>query len=185
MQCVKCARGYKAVNNVCTKCEACTCNKNQIIVRGICIPKNYVNARPKYEEGSLHPLALLDVVKHEYLCMVRITFFATYTQQSLTQHHYPSSTWWALTKPLLSIRPVLCLCQFLLYLAIHIHPIPTSHPWHPEILLTKLSRVAKCPPKRYRNRLSYLWSEFNHVIKHRIQEILERNQHFMNIFVIQ
>ncbi|CAH0590089.1 unnamed protein product [Chrysodeixis includens] len=69
MQCVKCARGYKAENNVCTRCEACTCNKNQIIVRGICIPKNYVNARPKYEEGNLHPLALLDVVKHEYLCM--------------------------------------------------------------------------------------------------------------------
>lgn len=80
MQCVKCAKGYKAENNVCTKCEACTCNKNQIIVRGVCVPKNYVNARPKYEEGSLHPLALLDVVKHEYLCMVSKAFIASWTK---------------------------------------------------------------------------------------------------------
>uniref|UniRef100_A0A2H1WW50 SFRICE_028223 n=1 Tax=Spodoptera frugiperda TaxID=7108 RepID=A0A2H1WW50_SPOFR len=69
VQCVKCARGFKPVNNVCARCESCTCAKNQIIVRGICIPKTYVNSRPKYEENSLHPLALLDVVKHEYLCM--------------------------------------------------------------------------------------------------------------------
>ncbi|XP_022819611.1 meckelin-like [Spodoptera litura] len=69
VQCVKCARGFRPINNVCARCESCTCAKNQIIVRGICIPKTYVNSRPKYEENSLHPLALLDVVKHEYLCM--------------------------------------------------------------------------------------------------------------------
>ncbi|CAH0696027.1 unnamed protein product [Spodoptera exigua] len=69
VQCVRCARGFKPVNNVCTRCESCACAKNQIIVRGLCIPKTYVNSRPKYEENSLHPLALLDVVKHEYLCM--------------------------------------------------------------------------------------------------------------------
>ncbi|KAJ8717410.1 hypothetical protein PYW08_005809 [Mythimna loreyi] len=69
VQCVKCARGYKAQNNICTRCESCMCTKTQVIVRGICVPKAYVNSRPKYEENSLHPLALLDVVKHEYLCM--------------------------------------------------------------------------------------------------------------------
>ncbi|KAJ8718053.1 hypothetical protein PYW07_005983 [Mythimna separata] len=69
VQCVKCARGYKAQNNICTRCESCTCTKTQIIVRGVCVPKTYVNSRAKYEENSLHPQALLDVVKHEYLCM--------------------------------------------------------------------------------------------------------------------
>ncbi|PZC83076.1 hypothetical protein B5X24_HaOG208549 [Helicoverpa armigera] len=68
VQCVKCARGYKAENNMCVRCASCACAKHQIIVRGICVPKSYVNSRPKYEEGSLHPIALLDVVKHEYLC---------------------------------------------------------------------------------------------------------------------
>ncbi|CAH1640419.1 unnamed protein product [Spodoptera littoralis] len=76
VQCVKCARGFRPINNVCARCESCTCAKNQIIVRGICISKIYVNSRPKYEENSLHPLALLDVVKHEYLCMDSILIAA-------------------------------------------------------------------------------------------------------------
>ncbi|KOB78608.1 Transitional endoplasmic reticulum ATPase TER94 [Operophtera brumata] len=66
--CVKCARGYKAQSNTCVRCESCTCSKNQVVVKGICIPKGYVNMRPKYEEKLLHPLELLDIVKHEYLC---------------------------------------------------------------------------------------------------------------------
>ncbi|CAB3242384.1 unnamed protein product [Arctia plantaginis] len=68
VQCMKCARGFRAENNVCVKCESCVCTKSQIVVRGICVPKSYINNRPKYEENSLHPLALLDVVKHEYSC---------------------------------------------------------------------------------------------------------------------
>lgn len=72
VQCIKCARGFRAEGNVCVRCEACVCTKSQIVVRGTCVPKSYVSNRPKYEENSLHPLALLDVVKQEYLCTVRV-----------------------------------------------------------------------------------------------------------------
>nr|XP_037873553.1 meckelin [Bombyx mori] len=68
VQCVKCARGYKADNNVCFKCEGCACSKNEIVIRGICVPKTFLNTRPKYEKTLLHPLVLLDVIKYEYLC---------------------------------------------------------------------------------------------------------------------
>ncbi|KAG6454827.1 hypothetical protein O3G_MSEX008908 [Manduca sexta] len=69
VQCVKCARGYKAQGNICVRCEACTCNKDQVVVRGLCVAKSFVNNRPKYEEIVLHPTTLLDVVKYEYLCV--------------------------------------------------------------------------------------------------------------------
>ncbi|XP_059059582.1 uncharacterized protein LOC131852862 [Achroia grisella] len=66
--CVKCARGYKAQGNICVRCETCTCAKNQIVAKGICIPKRYLSERPKYEETKLHPSDVLEFVKHEYLC---------------------------------------------------------------------------------------------------------------------
>ncbi|OWR50833.1 Meckelin [Danaus plexippus plexippus] len=55
VQCVKCARGYKAVNNRCVWCEACSCKKYEIVVKGNCIPRKYVLDRPKYSENILHP----------------------------------------------------------------------------------------------------------------------------------
>ena len=70
VQCIKCARGYRASNNVCVKCEACTCNKYEIIVKGKCIPKKYVMERPKYAVNELHPEQLLEIVKLEYMCTV-------------------------------------------------------------------------------------------------------------------
>ncbi|XP_072942971.1 meckelin-like [Epargyreus clarus] len=66
--CVKCARGYKARDNKCVKCEACLCTKNEAVVHGVCVPKKYVNDRPKYQESVLHPSTLLEIVKQEYLC---------------------------------------------------------------------------------------------------------------------
>ncbi|KAJ0173981.1 hypothetical protein K1T71_010127 [Dendrolimus kikuchii] len=68
VQCVKCYRGYKAQANVCVKCESCACNKHQINVRDTCIPKGFINIRPKYEEKDLHPSEMLNILKHEYLC---------------------------------------------------------------------------------------------------------------------
>ncbi|CAK1584777.1 unnamed protein product [Parnassius mnemosyne] len=69
VQCVKCARGYKVQNNICTKCEICACNRNEVIVHGKCLPKKYVMQRPRYEEKRLHPSDLLDIVKYEYMCI--------------------------------------------------------------------------------------------------------------------
>ncbi|XP_031765636.2 uncharacterized protein LOC113521805 [Galleria mellonella] len=66
--CVKCARGYKAQGNICVRCESCACTKNQIVLKGICIPKRYLSERPKHEETKMHPSDLLEFVKHEYLC---------------------------------------------------------------------------------------------------------------------
>ncbi|XP_049877262.1 uncharacterized protein LOC126374615 [Pectinophora gossypiella] len=68
MQCVKCARGYRPYNNVCVRCESCVCAQQEIVVRGRCLPKRYVNDRPKYDETKMHPNELLDIVKHEYFC---------------------------------------------------------------------------------------------------------------------
>ncbi|XP_046970407.1 meckelin-like [Vanessa cardui] len=68
VQCIKCARGYKVFENRCVKCEACSCKKHEIIVRGRCIPKKYILSRPKYNENQLHPNELLEIVKLEYLC---------------------------------------------------------------------------------------------------------------------
>ncbi|CAH2235368.1 jg5936 [Pararge aegeria aegeria] len=73
VQCIKCARGYKAIDNRCVRCEACTCNKNEVIVKGKCIPKKYLLDRPKYTENSLHPDELLEIVKLEYLCTDTLT----------------------------------------------------------------------------------------------------------------
>ncbi|CAG5029880.1 unnamed protein product [Parnassius apollo] len=69
VQCIKCARGYKVQNNICTKCGSCACNRNEVIVHGKCLPKKYVIERPKYEEKHLHPSDLLDIVKYEYMCV--------------------------------------------------------------------------------------------------------------------
>ncbi|XP_045452713.1 meckelin-like [Melitaea cinxia] len=69
VQCIKCTRGYKVINNRCVKCEACSCKKHEIIVKGRCLPKKYVLDRPKYLENNLHPNELLEIVKLEYLCM--------------------------------------------------------------------------------------------------------------------
>ncbi|XP_073953557.1 uncharacterized protein [Choristoneura fumiferana] len=66
--CVKCARGYKPSGNACVRCAGCACARNEVIVRDACVPRSFVNARQKYE-GGLHPYALLDVVKYEYLCI--------------------------------------------------------------------------------------------------------------------
>ncbi|XP_064073783.1 meckelin-like [Vanessa tameamea] len=68
VQCVKCARGYKVFDNRCVKCEACSCKKHEVIVRGRCIPKKYILSRPKYIENQLHPNELLEIVKLEYFC---------------------------------------------------------------------------------------------------------------------
>nr|XP_032519930.1 uncharacterized protein LOC116772016 [Danaus plexippus plexippus] len=70
VQCVKCARGYKAVNNRCVWCEACSCKKYEIVVKGNCIPRKYVLDRPKYSENILHPDEVLEFIKLEYLCTV-------------------------------------------------------------------------------------------------------------------
>ncbi|CAH2089757.1 unnamed protein product [Euphydryas editha] len=69
VQCIKCTRGYKVLNNRCVKCETCSCKKHEIIVRGRCVQKKYVLDRPKYLENNLHPNELLEIVKLEYLCM--------------------------------------------------------------------------------------------------------------------
>ncbi|CAG9563816.1 unnamed protein product [Danaus chrysippus] len=68
VQCVKCARGYKALNNRCVWCEACACKKHEIVVKGNCIPRKYVLDRPKYSENILHPDEVLEFIKLEYLC---------------------------------------------------------------------------------------------------------------------
>ncbi|XP_045777862.1 uncharacterized protein LOC123875857 [Maniola jurtina] len=68
VQCIKCARGYKAINNRCERCEACTCSKSEIVVKGKCLPRKYLLDRPKYTENRLHPDELLEIVKLEYLC---------------------------------------------------------------------------------------------------------------------
>ncbi|KAM3956712.1 LOW QUALITY PROTEIN: meckelin [Aphomia sociella] len=68
VMCIKCARGYKAQGNICVRCESCSCTKNQIVLRGICIPKRYLSDRPKHEETKLHPSDVLEFVKQEYLC---------------------------------------------------------------------------------------------------------------------
>ncbi|XP_053615163.1 meckelin-like isoform X2 [Plodia interpunctella] len=67
--CVKCSRGYKAQNNVCVRCEACTCTKNHIVIKDVCVTKKYLAERPKYEETRVHPSTVLEFMKHEYLCM--------------------------------------------------------------------------------------------------------------------
>ncbi|XP_060805719.1 uncharacterized protein LOC106137230 [Amyelois transitella] len=67
--CVKCSRGYKAQNNRCVRCDSCTCNKNEIVVKNVCVTKKYLAERPKYEETRLHPSTVLEFVKFEYLCM--------------------------------------------------------------------------------------------------------------------
>ncbi|CAH4029096.1 unnamed protein product [Pieris brassicae] len=66
--CFKCHRGYKAYDNKCVKCEVCSCGRNEMAVSGKCLPKKYVMERPKYSDNKLHPNALLDIVKLEYLC---------------------------------------------------------------------------------------------------------------------
>ncbi|CAF4914568.1 unnamed protein product [Pieris macdunnoughi] len=66
--CFKCHRGYKAHDNKCVKCEVCSCGRNEMAVSGKCLPKKYVMERPKYSDNKLHPNALLDIVKLEYLC---------------------------------------------------------------------------------------------------------------------
>ncbi|KAI5642942.1 meckelin (Transmembrane protein 67) domain-containing protein [Phthorimaea operculella] len=68
VQCVKCARGYRASNNVCVRCESCACAKHEVAVRGKCVPKKFVNERPKDERSTLHTNELGDVVKNEYFC---------------------------------------------------------------------------------------------------------------------
>ncbi|KAI8419877.1 hypothetical protein MSG28_008504 [Choristoneura fumiferana] len=79
--CVKCARGYKPSGNACVRCAGCACARNEVIVRDACVPRSFVNARQKYE-GGLHPYALLDVVKYEYLCI-------EHAKRRLPQHaHY-------------------------------------------------------------------------------------------------
>lgn len=69
--CVKCARGFKPSRNTCVRCAACACARNEVIVRDACVPRSFVNFREKYE-GDLHPYALLDIVKYEYMCIVSI-----------------------------------------------------------------------------------------------------------------
>ncbi|XP_052743892.1 uncharacterized protein LOC112056746 [Bicyclus anynana] len=68
VQCIKCSRGFKAVDNRCVRCEACSCAKHEVMVKDKCIPKKYVMDRPKYTENRLHPDELLEIVKLEYLC---------------------------------------------------------------------------------------------------------------------
>ncbi|KAG7301660.1 hypothetical protein JYU34_014634 [Plutella xylostella] len=68
VQCVKCARGYRAQRHACVRCDACACARNHVPVRGSCVPKAFLTSRPKYEEKMLTANELLDVVKFEYLC---------------------------------------------------------------------------------------------------------------------
>ncbi|XP_048483890.1 uncharacterized protein LOC105391396 [Plutella xylostella] len=68
VQCVKCARGYRAQGNACVRCDACACPRNHVPVRGSCVPKAFLTTRPKYEEKMMTANELLDVVKFEYLC---------------------------------------------------------------------------------------------------------------------
>lgn len=72
VQCVKCSRGYKAENNVCVRCEKCTCDKSEVAVADRCVPRKFLADRPKYTENILHPSMLLKVIKLEYLCTVSI-----------------------------------------------------------------------------------------------------------------
>ncbi|XP_063540463.1 meckelin-like isoform X2 [Cydia strobilella] len=87
--CVKCARGFKAVNNACVRCPACACAKNEMAVRDVCVPKSFVTARPKYE-GVLHPSALLDIIKHEYLCIIQDYRACRRLASECVNNFYPS-----------------------------------------------------------------------------------------------
>ncbi|CAG9795557.1 unnamed protein product [Diatraea saccharalis] len=66
--CVKCARGYKAQNNVCVRCASCICPKTDIAVKNVCVPKRFLSERPKYD-GNMPGYLLMDVLKNEYLCI--------------------------------------------------------------------------------------------------------------------
>ncbi|KAL0820197.1 hypothetical protein ABMA28_006121 [Loxostege sticticalis] len=67
--CVKCARGFKAQNNVCVRCEGCACARGDAAVGGACVPKRFLSDRPKQDDSRIHPAALQDVLKHEYRCI--------------------------------------------------------------------------------------------------------------------
>ncbi|RVE46239.1 hypothetical protein evm_009129 [Chilo suppressalis] len=67
VQCVKCARGYKAQNNVCVRCPSCVCAKTDIAVKNACISKKFLSERPRYE-GNMPATLLMVLLKNEYLC---------------------------------------------------------------------------------------------------------------------
>ncbi|CAK1553032.1 unnamed protein product [Leptosia nina] len=88
--CFKCHRGYKVANNKCVKCEECACARYEVAVSGKCLPKKYVMERPKYSENKLHPSALLDIVKLEYLCTQSDIRACHALSRECVRYYYPS-----------------------------------------------------------------------------------------------
>ncbi|GBP68600.1 Meckelin [Eumeta japonica] len=69
VQCMKCARGYKAVGERCERCVHCTCQRNETLVKDVCMSKEFINNRPKPESGRFHPNAVVEIVRNEYMCL--------------------------------------------------------------------------------------------------------------------